>query len=326
MGELAGVRMQMLAKVLPNLFGLGRTQRLSILLYHRVLPAFDPMRPSEPTAADFEWQMALIARYMTPLSLREAMALIAKNRLPERAICVTFDDGYADNESCALPILQKHQIPATVFIASGYLNGGWMWNDVVIEAAREHIGATLDMREWGLGVHSVDTVNEAVRVAHKIINEIKYWQIDRRSAAVEYLKSLTKTLPDSLMLNDQQVQNLYRRGVEIGGHTINHPILATLNEQELVAEIGGGKEQLESIIKDQIGFFAYPNGKPGKDYLPQQSDILKKLGFVSGLSTRWGVSTRETDRWQLPRFTPWDNTPTRFFIRLMLNCRHPMSP
>jgi len=114
----------------------GDGSRLSILIYHRVLPGPDPLNNWDPTAAEFESQIRALSRFFTPLALGEAVERLRKGTLPAHAACVTFDDGYRDNVDVALPILRRHGVPATFFIATGYLNGGRMWNDTVIESIR----------------------------------------------------------------------------------------------------------------------------------------------------------------------------------------------
>jgi peptidoglycan/xylan/chitin deacetylase (PgdA/CDA1 family) len=109
---------------------------LIVLTYHRVLPAPDPMLTAEPDAGLFEAQMTFLARYMVVLPLVEALRRLEAGTLPRRAIAITFDDGYANNAQVALPILRRLGLPATFFIATGYLDGGCMWNDAVIETLR----------------------------------------------------------------------------------------------------------------------------------------------------------------------------------------------
>src|SRR5690349_2991525 len=113
----------------------GRAAPLTVLMYHRVLPAPDPLTESVD-ARDFERQMRALREYFTVLPLAEAVAGLRAGKLPSRAVAITFDDGYADNAVIALPILESLGLHATFFIADGFLNGGRMFNDTVIEALR----------------------------------------------------------------------------------------------------------------------------------------------------------------------------------------------
>jgi hypothetical protein len=117
--------------------GAGADAKLSILIYHRVLPVPDPLFPTETTVESFDAQLGLLKSLFNVLPLPEAVARLKAGTLPARAASITFDDGYADNFTRALPILQKHGLHATFFIATAYLDGGRMFNDTVIESIRQ---------------------------------------------------------------------------------------------------------------------------------------------------------------------------------------------
>ena len=298
----------------------GRRGRLSILIYHRVLSEPDPMRPGEVDAATFSWHMQLLARYFRVLPLTLALRLLREGSLPARAVCVTFDDGYADNLEVALPILQAWSVPATFFIATGYLRGSRMWNDTVIEALRHLHAGSLDLSGQGLGMYRLGDWRERVDVALRLIQALKYLSFQAREEHVDYLASLVSTpLPDKLMLTVQQVCELQAAGMEIGAHTVNHPILAQLDQATARWEIATSKQYLEELLGQKVNLFAYPNGKSGQDYLPEHREMVRNLGFIAAVSTNWGGITMQTDPWQLPRFTPWDTQPARFMARLLWN-------
>jgi peptidoglycan/xylan/chitin deacetylase (PgdA/CDA1 family) len=122
----------------------GRAARLSVLMYHRVLPEPDPVT-GEVHAEHFEQQMRALREFFTVLPLTEAVDRLTAATLPARAAAITFDDGYADNALVALPILKAHGLHATFFVADGYLNGGRMFNDTVIEAVRRVDGPALEL-------------------------------------------------------------------------------------------------------------------------------------------------------------------------------------
>ena len=113
-----------------------RNGRLSILIFHRVLAQVDPLFPEEVDAARFDVICGWLRRWFNVLPLDAAVRRLRDGSLPRRAAAITFDDGYADNHDIALPILKKHGLPSTFFIATGFLDGGCMWNDTVIEAIR----------------------------------------------------------------------------------------------------------------------------------------------------------------------------------------------
>src|SRR5688572_5614648 len=118
--------------------------------------------------------MALLQREFNVLSLGEACARIERGALPARAACITFDDGYADNEEVALPILKRLGLRATFFVSPGFCDGGIMFNDAVIEAVRRAPAATYDLCSLGLGSHAVGDRGSRRRAIDTLIARLKY--------------------------------------------------------------------------------------------------------------------------------------------------------
>ena len=316
---------RLVAKGLPLLLSTLGQQSLSILIYHRVLSQPDFMRPSEPDVREFTWQMKLVAAHFNVLGLHDAVKRLQSGDLPERAICITFDDGYADNATLALPILERFGLPATVFVATEFLNGGRMWNDTVIESLRNVAGSKLDLSGYGLENYDLGSEGLRRQCARSILSAIKHQAPAMRQRTTDHIASLVTDLPNDLMLSDTQLRELHEHGIEIGGHTHSHPILASLSLEDAKQEILLGKNKLESIIEAPIQAFAYPNGQPETDFLPQHRDYLAQLGITTAVTTQAGVSVAATDPLMLPRFTPWDQTPLRFLTRLLLNERNPVT-
>jgi hypothetical protein len=82
-----------------------------------------------------------------------------------------------------------------------------------------------------------------------------------------------------------------------------------------------GKHALEAIIGAPVPLFAYPNGKPGQDYLAEHAAMAREIGFEAAVSTSWGSARPASDVFQLPRFTPWDRHPLPFLLRMIQNAR-----
>ncbi|MBI5331501.1 MAG: polysaccharide deacetylase family protein [Betaproteobacteria bacterium] len=301
----------------------GSRARLSILIFHRVIPETDPLFPLEATAASFDAQMGQVRQAFNVLPLPEAVARLKQGDLPARAACITFDDGYADNLTVAAPILRRHGLPATFFIATAYLDGGRMFNDTVIEAIRRARDARIDLTALGLGEHDVSTPAAKARAIGLILPQVKYLPLGRREEVAADLaqRVADAPLPDDLMMTSAQVKELHGLGMEIGGHTHAHPILAGLDDATVRAEIGAGRERLEALLGDRVRVFAYPNGRPGQDYQPEQAALVRDMGFAGAVSTQAGCATRASDPWQLPRFSPWN--PARFMPMLVNNLRSP---
>ena len=304
---------------------------LSILIYHRVLARPDPLFPGEVDAVLFQRQLRLLKRFYTPLPLAHAVQRLRDGSLPPRAVCITFDDGYADNAQVALPLLQQHGLHATFFIATGYLDGGQMWNDSVIEGVRHAPGPVLDLQAVGLGRLQVDTLARRQAAIATLLGQLKYLPFAQRQQLAMHIRRQAGARPrPSAMLSTAQLRQLHAAGMGIGAHTVSHPILATLSERAARLDIANGKRQLEDALQAPVALFAYPNGKMGVDYGAPHVDIVRSLGFTAAVATDWGVARpgAAADLLQLPRFTPWDRGRLAFLWRLRQNRRqaHPAHP
>ncbi|MEO8936493.1 MAG: polysaccharide deacetylase family protein [Burkholderiaceae bacterium] len=307
-------------KSFGRLLAAARGPRLSILIFHRVLPKLDPLLPGEPDAKTFEQRMRWLAAGFRVMPLIEAARRLRDGSLPANAACITFDDGYADNVTIAAPILARLRLSATFFIATGFLDGGRMWNDTVIEAVRTSPDGTLDLEAIGCGRWSCTDVASRVVAIDGLLNLLKYLPQPERQAKVEAIADAVG-LParSDLMMTRQQVRELRRYGMSIGAHTVTHPILTTLGIAEARREIADGRLDLEETLNDRVKLFAYPNGRPAKDYDDTHVALVRELGFDAAVSTAWGVSKRNSDRFQLARFTPWDLNTNKFGLRLARN-------
>jgi len=293
---------------------------ISILIYHRVVAEPDALLPDLPSADEFDRQLAALERWFTLLPLRVAAARLRDGTLPVRSACVTFDDGYADNAAVALPVLRGRGIPATFFVSTSFIDGGRMWNDSVIETIRGKPGKILDARSIGLDPIDVSTTEARRHAIGRVLSELKYLPQDERQKRVDALAAQTpRPLPSDLMMTTEQLRSLHASGMEIGAHTVTHPILARLDPSRARDEISEGKRRLEAITGRPVTLFAYPNGKPRQDYGAEHVAMVRDLGFEAAVSTAWGVAHAGSDAFQLPRFTPWDRTPGKFVLRLLHN-------
>ena len=313
--------------MLPSLLGLlspsGPRGRLSVLILHRVRPAIDPLFPDEVHADRFDRLCAWVSGWFNVLPLDQAVERLRGGTLPARALAITFDDGYADNHDTALPILQRHGLCATVFIATGFIGGGRMWNDTVIESVRRSPLPVLDLQGTlaaALGCLALGSMAQRRTAIAQIIGDIKYLPAAERDAWVQAVAERSSAaLPDNLMMSAPQIQALHRAGMQIGAHTVSHPILARLPRAAAEREIADSKQALEALLGEPVPLFAYPNGRPADDYTDDSVDIVRRLGFRAAVTTARGAAHARTDLLQIPRFCPWDQRPLAFAARMASN-------
>jgi peptidoglycan/xylan/chitin deacetylase (PgdA/CDA1 family) len=290
----------------------------SILIYHRVIKEFQSIIPN-PDSLDFSAKLSIIENFGSNCSCLKDSLNLNEGNIFKRNFIVTFDDGYADNVDVAMPLLMENFYSATFFIASGYLDGGWMWNDGIIEAISKTNKNYLDLVDLSYEKYSLKNVEDKVRCINDLLGKIKYLApLKREDLAKRILEVADVAEPTHLMMTSEQVKKMHAAGMEIGGHTVSHPILSSIDKATARNEIHENKEFLESLIGEPLHSFAYPNGIPGKDYGPEHVQMVKEAGYKCAVSTKWGRVDNNSDLFQLPRFTPWDRNPLKFMLRLYL--------
>jgi len=291
--------------------------RLIILAYHRIIAETDTLYPEDTTAKVFDAQLAVLSRFFRVFTLSEAVARLDKNELPARSIVITFDDGYEDNASVALPLLERHGLKATFFIATGFINGELMWNDKVSEAIRNCRSDVLDLSRIGFGNLTLDGLNQRRAAVDSLIGALKYIPEPTRSQRVQEIADASNSvLPDRLMMSDDQLKLLAKAGMEIGAHTVSHPILAKQTDSDAESEIKQSRKYLQDLLDAPIECFAYPNGRRGDDYNQFHVESVRRAGFTAAVATDPGCVRFSSDRFQLPRYGVWDNNSAKFAARL----------
>lgn len=299
----------------------GRPGKLSVFIFHRVLSVPDPLQPDEHDVVSFEWIAHFLARYYKVIPLADAVQRLESGTLPAAAACITFDDGYADNLANAVPILRRHGLHATFFIATGYTDGGRMWNDSIVEAVRCVPAGTLDWRSYGMGQYLIsDNDDSRLRVFRAVRASLKYLPFAERLART---KDIAATVglheASNLMLTRDEIIELRNSGMSVGAHSVTHPILSTLDATDAAKEISDCRDHLTEWLGEPPELFAYPNGTPGKDYTARDVDLVRRYGYRAAVSTSGGFSMAETDLFQMPRFTPWARTKIRFGFQCARN-------
>jgi peptidoglycan/xylan/chitin deacetylase (PgdA/CDA1 family) len=305
-------------------------------MYHRVAALdSDPyLLCVSPTR--FAEHVELLKTRWSPLPLGEAVARMKANRLPHRAVAVTFDDGYADNLLNAEPVLRRHGVPATVFVTSGYVGGAreFWWDE--LEAVLLTPGNLPERLEIRLGEELREWVLDGAAVYRDADHDrLRSWNVldpddpGPRQALCRSLQQLVRSLPPAArddvleqvrawaggprpvrpshrQLTPAETIRLDRsEAVEVGGHTVSHPLLSACPPAEQAIEIQEGKRQLEDIVGRRVEGFAYPFGAHG-DYTGETIAAVREAGFGFACSNFVGRATAAEDIFQLPRMMVMD--------------------
>jgi len=293
-----------------------------ILIYHRVHPAPDPFMIDPVPPALFDAQMRHLARAYRPLPLAELLRRSREGNVPDGAVAVTFDDGYADNADHALPILKRHGIPATVFLVTGCIGTGRIpWHDEVLLAFAGARGGAIRIPGTGDATTTLPLDTEAQRhhAAFAALAALKPLPEAERLAGVRAIQSALgpgdAAAAVSLMLDWDRVRAMRGDGVTFGAHTVTHPILSRVTPERAREEITASKQKVESELGEEAPFFAYPNGRP-EDYDAASVDALRSAGVRAALTTTFGANEAGDDPLRWRRAAAWSADPRRFALQL----------
>ena len=271
-------------------------------IFHRLLAERDELMPGIPTVQEFEAQLLQIKQHFRVIPMVDTLTTALDNR-PTASI--SFDDGYADNLHLLAPLLRKHQAHATVFCTTAFLKGDLMWNDWLIEFVRQSPPGLMDLSEFDLGIYDLPVAIEKRRSTLKhLLMTVKYWPSEQRIAFIHFVRTQVPN-PPRLMLNENEMRSFDRQTLHIGGHTHDHHVLTTTSSNEARWQIEHNRGVLTDILGEAPRLFAFPNGKPETDYRREHLHMIRKAGYEAAWTTENGAWDNQTDRYQIPRFTPW---------------------
>lgn len=306
-----------------------------VLLYHRVASVTRDPQLLCVTPEHFAEHMEVLRRLLRPARL-SAIADLCIGGSCAGSVAITFDDGYADNLYNAKPILEQFDVTATVFVVA-HNRGPWreLWWDELARitlgpgtlcdplrlwiAGREHVwqldGEGNDShedseRDAGWNVLSGGQPNARQSLYQSLFDLLRPLGFDDRRVTLDSLSQQSTApmlaLPETLSSDDLRA---LADGdlVEIGAHTLTHPMLAALPIAEQRAEIEGSRRILQDILGGSVRSFSYPFGGR-RDYTGKTIRIVREAGFDRACSNFSGVVSSSSDRFQVPRLIvrDWD--------------------
>lgn len=279
---------------------------LLILMYHRIIPdnSMDPFNLGMCVNTQlFEEQLIYLKNNYNIIKLSDIhSSMSAADNIPKNSIAITFDDGYVDNYEIALPILVKHNIPATMFITTGeYHHNENFWWDRLIHSFNTTSHKKLNLNLTDLKLNKTLSL-KPYRIRSSIVKlQELLWQLPIPSiiTIINQIESLLDTeIPSyQLRVNSSQIKDIANAGIEIGAHTVTHPNLTILKEDDILSELLNSRTTLENITDKHVYGFAFPGGRLNNNII----NLICSAGYSYAVSTYRGVNTVSTNKYSLQR-------------------------
>lgn len=308
-----------------------------ILLYHRVSQLSSDPQWLSVTPQHFAEHLEVLRGQYNLLTLKDLQQGLCTDSMPRKTVVITFDDGYSDNLYEAKPLLERYDVPATVFVTTGKIDGSreFWWDELeamLLESATlpdrlvfklkdktyswkldaektEHTSSEADQR-WNVTMKSYPTplhkvyqeLAPVLKGVEESVRESVFQDLSRLAGVPRHVRYTHRTLrrEELIRLEDGGL-------VEVGAHCVTHSVLALQPSEVQRQELVGSKKTLEEILGKPVSSFAYPFGTLS-DYTPDTVEIVRQAGFNCACSNFFGVVGRSSDLFQLPRalVRDWD--------------------
>jgi len=313
--------------------------RALILLYHRVAECRPDSHLLCVSPRHFAEHLEVLQRWGMPLALRDLTVSLRAGRIPPRGVVVSFDDGYADNFSYALPLLERAHVPAIIYASAGYAAGAGEPYIHELERAillrrdlPPEFGLRIDRTEyrWNSGTATREGATRTdwpvwpesarERIYLEVCQILRGLTAGERERAMQELRAQLGAGPaveePRLMLSRDELRALAAHPlVEIGSHALNHVVLANLDRGAQADEIRLGVQALQDIVERKVESFAYPYGSPW-DVGRQTIALARELGLREACANTPGQVVPGSNPYWLPRFLVRDWDGVEFERRL----------
>lgn len=286
---------------------------LPVLCYHRVANC-DADYPFDAdvidaTPEEFDRHLTWLRRHYTVIGVDELLAELSHQRTPRGAALVTFDDGYRDNFTSALPVLTSHGVSATFFLASSYLTERriYWWDRISYLLARTRLSRAVLRYPSPIVLELAAQPRLVRRLLLTMTKTIYQLDLDRfltelgEALEVPWDRGIERQFADELVMSWDQVREMKRAGMQFGSHTRTHRILSTLPWNELRQELTASKREIEAELGIPIRAISYPVGMSIRVLTPVVNAV-RAAGYEIGFTNLSGVNhTAALDRFDIAR-------------------------
>lgn len=286
-----------------------------ILGYHRIADESNDPFSMCVGRETFARHLKILRQLANPISLEDLVDGLSNGNLPERAVALTFDDGYNEVLYCAKPLLERYQIPATVFVTTDCMGQEFWWDRLKRMLFSSHRlpqkisllqgdGTCQWITQHSLDIPSTElTFDQKKQLLFLLYEKLLPLPSEKRQNTLAQLEMMIGSASDNqaqiCALTVDELLELTRGGlINVGAHSSTHPCLADLSASEQRAEIKGSKNDLEEILKLPVIGFSYPNGS----FTAETQTIVQASGFHFACASHSDVAWRPGDLFHLPRF------------------------
>ncbi len=303
-----------------------------VLMYHRVLPPDSDSFSHEGiivSPATFERQLRFLKRFFHPLSLEEFRESLEGPGFAGGACLITFDDGWQDNLAHAYPVLQRHRVPAVVFVATDYIGSDktfWQESLTRLLYAAVHADANQQSDLAHLGIDDLNCGNaqDIKQCVRNYVTRLKGTDKETIHGLMAGLRStIGRDAPEALNLGQDrfltwdELRELVRHGlVRIASHAQSHTPLPVLAPDRALDELVRSKREIETGLQANVFACAYPNG----DFDTQSVAAVKDAGYRMAFTTQHGHVQRGDDAWLLHRINVHERgtqSSAEFLVRIL---------
>jgi len=270
------------------LTGLG----VPIFMLHRMYPDSDPGQTMTPGYLR-QCLQYLKSNGYSFVSLEDIFNSIREQQpLPRKCVAFTIDDGFIDQATLAAPVFAEFECPATIFLISGFLdNHIWPWYSQVeyMLAHCKVANIELELPDKKLKF-AASSDKEKQQTTWSLLEEIKTINWRHVPQILQDLSRATQVIipdsapEDSKAMSWEMARTLEKSGIRFGPHTVTHPILAKVDDQQSRNEITQSWQRLNDELAYPSPIFCYPNGEL-KDFGQREIDIVRDSGFIGAVST-----------------------------------------
>jgi peptidoglycan/xylan/chitin deacetylase (PgdA/CDA1 family) len=284
-------------------FRIANRDKALILTYHRFSNSGDDQTTS---ARAFSDQLRYLTSHYQLVALSSLATYLSRGvTLPSGIASIVIDDGYRDAYEIAFPILRQYRIPATLFVVTGFVDRmTWLWTDklrfLLTRTKLQRLDTTINNRSLHVELGEIDSRLRAAGAINAMLKQMPDGSKDK--VIMQIAASVNVDLPDVPPteygpITWDQARELDISGVEIGSHTVTHPILTRVGDERLRLEVFDSRSRIEAMLDREVDLFCYPNG----NYDERVALAVSDAGYKCAVTVDPGFNGMHSDPLRLRR-------------------------